>query len=154
MNDSVIIKHDGERYLVLCSNTEIWGEGRTLDEAFNSYTNKTHVKSLIVTKKTLSEKIRWTWLKYRKKTLCFLVIVAIVYAQAAVFIAIPISVRENLPEVINALTKNINSISDKEIKQINVSLINLDSALNRFSRVYERDTLFLNYDSLKNKFKR
>jgi len=86
MSDSVTVHFDGKKYLVLNQNTDSWGEGETLDEAYTFYTKKNSEKINLAIGKSPTRDLSLIWLLHRNKILFVLVLFAIVYAQAAVFL--------------------------------------------------------------------
>jgi hypothetical protein len=140
MKNSIKIYFDGNKYLVLDSLRNAWGEGTTLDEALIVFRSKTFEDNLLIKSRWQLSDISLLWLNYRKLFMVTLVVFALIYAQAAVFLKLPSYVYNSLGAthlekvvfVSDKITQKLNEISNSDKEKINLSLDKLYTSLCRF----------------------
>jgi len=143
MKNSITIYFDGNKYLVLDSLGKALGEGATIDEAFIVFRSKTFEQTLSIKSRWQLPDISLIWLRYRKMIIVILVVFALVYAQAAVFLKIPHYVYnslgatyvEKVVSVSDKISQELNKIPDADKDKINLSLGRLHTSLCQFSSV-------------------
>ena len=143
MSDSVTVHFDGEKYLVLNPNTEFWGEGKTLDDAYCAYKNKISDTPLTSQERTPLFDVSLIWIAYRKKILCVLVLFAFIYAQTAVILAVPsylaraigVSTPSRIVYILDKVVDKINTMPPADVEKINSSLLRLKISMARFPMV-------------------
>jgi len=98
--DPVTVHFDGEKYLVLCTRADCWGEGITLDEAYSSYKSKKIKKEFSYCGQSIFGDIGHIYLAYRKKIVYFFAVASFFFGVIIVINAIPTYLNTRLIEKI------------------------------------------------------
>jgi hypothetical protein len=143
MRNPIEIFYDGKKYLILDSAGSFWGEGSSVEEAYISFSNKKSEIKLLSKSSRYFNGLSLLWLTYRKNIMVTLIIFALIYAQIAVFLALPSyaynALGAKFPErvvyISDMIADKLNKMPDDDKYKINEAVKRLQLSLAKFPAV-------------------
>ena len=131
---SPVIYHDGGRFLVYLPETNVWGEGITVESAYAEFQRRLSATSTdgaghMPFPRALAEA---RWRRWRNGIFVAILIIALAYAQMAVLIGIPLRIAgsfSRVPVLLDYAASKLTKLTPDEKQQFAASIGRLRKAV-------------------------